>query len=114
MWRGLCTKLCDSTKYAEAFSKANRQPHVAPDEPCIWTTVHTSGGAGIILTNGHNTYGPLLFAPDILLIKPHHPYDVSRRANLYLLSRCELHVLPSYKVVDTLIPNENEEQVALP
>ena len=95
IWRGLCIKPFDSTKYAEALSKAIRQPHVAPDVPYIRAIVHAAGRAGSILKNGYNTYGPLLFALalEVLLIQPHHPYVVSRRANIYLLSTRELHVL---------------------
>lgn len=96
LWRKLCIQPFDSTKYAEALSKAIRQPHVPPDVSYIWAIVHTAGGAGNILKNGHNTYGPLLvaLASRVLLIQPHHPYAVSRKANLCLLSSCELHVLP--------------------
>ena len=95
IWRGLCIKPFDSTKYAEALSKAIGQPHVAPDVPYIRAIVHAAGRAGSILKNGYNTYGPLLFALalEVLLIQPHHPYVVSRRANIYLLSTRELHVL---------------------
>lgn len=86
----------DSTEYAEAQSRAIRQPHVAPDVSYIWAIVRTAGGADSIFKNGHNTYGLLFFAlaSEVLLIQPHHPYAVSRRANLCLLSSCELHVLP--------------------
>lgn len=42
-WKELCTKPFDSTKYAEALSKAIGQPHVTPDVPYIWAIVHTAG-----------------------------------------------------------------------
>lgn len=95
IWRGLRIKPFDSTTYAEALTKAIRQPHVAPDVPYIWAIVHAAGRAGSILKNGYNTYGPLLFALafEVLLIQPHHPCVVSRRANIYRLSTRELHVL---------------------
>lgn len=87
--RGLCMKPSDSTKCTEAFSKAVRQPHVAPDGPHTRAVVHTAGAAGGILKNGYNTYGPLLFALafEVLPIQLQHPCDVSKRANIYLLSR---------------------------
>lgn len=87
--RGFCIKPFDSTKYAEALSEAVR-PHKE-----LQMTSHVCGRLS------KNTYGPLLFAPKVLLIQSQHPYDISRKAYICLLSRCELHVLPQHKVVDS-------------
>ena len=90
-----------STMYAKALRRAIRHPHVAPEVPYLCAIVHAGGGAGSNLENRQNTYGPLLFA-EVLLIQPNHLYDACRRADIHLLSSCELHVLPQGKAVDSV------------
>lgn len=81
-----------------------RHPHVAPEVPYLCAIVHAGGEAGSNLENRQNTYGPLLFAPEVLLIQPNHLYDACRRAKIYLLSICDLRVRPQCKVVETSLP----------